>query len=215
LENDSDSYLTIRTFGQTEIKIKGSKFIGQASPCSSEEEAENILAGIRKKYYDATHHCFAYRVGPGITGKFRYSDAGEPSGTAGKPIFDQIEGKGLTNLIIVVTRYYGGTKLGTGGLTHAYSEAAEEAIKSAGIVEEFILEGLSLIVDYHDYNIVERLIHKFGGEIDGRGLTNSAAGGLKEQIPTIDLRLRKSLVDKFKNAAIEATSGRIRFGENA
>ena len=113
MENESDSYLTVKTAGQVEIKIKGSKFIGQALPCLSEEEAEATLAGIRKKYYDATHHCYAYKIGMGRNQKFRYSDAGEPSGTAGKPIYDQLEGKGLTNLIVIVIRYFGGTKLGS------------------------------------------------------------------------------------------------------
>lgn len=207
LEKYPDSYFTVSNASQIEIKIKGSKFIGQAIPCVNEKETEKVLTGIRKKYYDATHHCYAYQIGEGNEKKFRYSDSGEPSGTAGKPIFDQIEGKRLTNLIIVVTRYFGGTKLGTGGLTHAYSQTAAEAIKSAGIIEQFHMENISAIVQYPDYNIIEKLIHRFKGKLDSRGMI--------DQIPTLNFHLRRSRISEFKEAAIEATSGRIKFGKNS
>jgi len=207
LENNPDSYFTISTASQIEIRVKGSKFIGQAIACVNEEEAEKVLAGIRKKYYDATHHCFAYQIGHGKERKFRYSDSGEPSGTAGKPIFDQIEGKHLTNLAIIVTRYFGGTKLGTGGLTHAYSQTAAEAINSAGIKEQFLVENISAIVQYSDYNVIEKLIHKFKGKLISRGMI--------DQIPALTIQLRRSRISEFKEAAIEATSGRIRFVEHS
>jgi len=199
----SDSYRTIKGPGEIEIRIKGSRFLGQALPCTNPEEADSLLAAVRKKYYDATHHCFAYRVGLGKEQKFRYSDAGEPSGTAGKPIYDRIEGNDLTDIIIVVTRYFGGTKLGTGGLTHAYSETAAEAIKKAGIIEQYLMEQLLLTVPYPDYNIVERLIHKHEGKILERGM--------KEQVPSLTVQMRISFISEFKAMAVDATSGRIKF----
>ncbi len=202
-----DSYNTVKTASEIEIKIKGSRFIGRAFPCQSEDEAEGILSSIRKKYYDATHHCFAYRVGSRNDQKFRYSDAGEPSGTAGKPIYDQIVGKDLTNVVLIVTRYFGGTKLGTGGLTHAYSDSASEAIEKAGIIEQFLTGQFSLIVEYSDYNIIERLIHKMEGKILARGMMANS--------PTITVEMRLSYMPDFDNRAIEATSGRIRIEKNA
>ncbi|SYZ74718.1 conserved hypothetical protein [Candidatus Zixiibacteriota bacterium] len=202
MTNSTDSFFTIKTVSEIEIKIKGSKFFGRAFPVKSETESDDALNLLRKKYYDATHHCFAYRIGLGNETKFRYSDAGEPSGTAGKPIYDQITGQNLTNILVVITRYFGGTKLGTGGLTHAYSESAAEAIKKAGVIQEFLTEQLLLIVDFHDYNIMERLIYKFQGKILARGVA--------EQNPTLAVELRKSLVSEFKNNAMESTSGRIK-----
>jgi uncharacterized YigZ family protein len=203
----SDAFHTIKSSSEIEIKIKGSKFIGQAVPCSDENDAERILADIRKKYYDATHHCFGYRVGLGTEQKFRYSDAGEPSGTAGKPIYDRIEGKELTNLIVVVTRYFGGTKLGTGGLTHAYSDAAGEVIDKAGVITAYITERLSLTVPYSDYNNIERLIHKYDGIIIDRRHTSP--------IPSFVIEIRKSSIDEFRERAIDITSGRIKIEPGA
>lgn len=207
MANLSDNYLTIRSRAEIELKVKGSKFIGQAERCRTDIEAEVFLTAARKKFFDATHHCYAYQTGLGEQKKFRYSDAGEPSGTAGKPIYDQISGKDLTNLIVVVTRYFGGTKLGTGGLTHAYSEAASLTIAEAGIVEEFLTEEIFIKLNYHDYNTIERLIHKYDGKILERGVN--------EISPCFRISLRRSLIEKFHEDATEATSGRVNFGETA
>ena len=139
-----DSYQTIKNSAETEIKIKASKFIGRVFSCQTVDEAVSIRENICKKYYDATHHCYAYRIGLGKEIIFRYSDDGEPSGTAGKPIYDRLEGQNLTNLILIVTRYYGGTKLGTGGLTHAYSDASQQVLDEAGILTKFITKQIFL-----------------------------------------------------------------------
>lgn len=195
-----DSYKTIKNKSDIEIKIKGSKFIGRARPCLREKEAEDRLTFIRKKYYDATHNCFAFRLGLDKYQTFRYSDDGEPSGTAGKPIFDQIEGHDLTNTLVVVTRYFGGTKLGTGGLARAYSEAAGAALEAAEIIERFITRSLIMTVEFPDYNQVERIIHQLGGNIVGADFKEKV--GLKVEI-------RLSLVQKLKESLINATAGRI------
>jgi len=198
----TDSFFTIKASSEIEIKIKGSKFYGRAQPCGSVEEAENILGEFRKKYYDATHNCFGYRIGFGKEIKFRYSDDGEPSGTAGRPIYDQIEGKDLTNLIIVVTRYFGGTKLGTGGLTHAYSDAAARAIEKAGVEEGFITGEINMVVQFPDYNLVERIIHQTGA-----GVINSDFA----DVVRLTVEIRLSHIENLKSKLIDGTSGRISF----
>jgi len=198
----SDSFFTIKSPSEIEIKIKGSKFFGRARQCENIDKAEKIIEEFRKKYYDATHNCFAYRVGLGKEIKFRYSDDGEPSGTAGKPIYDQIEGKNLTNLIVVVTRYYGGTKLGTGGLTHAYSDSAAQAINAAGIIEKFITRCISMTVEFHDYNIVGRIIHQIGAKVIDSNFSD---------IVRLKVESRLSLINNLKAKLIDSTSGRIKF----
>jgi uncharacterized YigZ family protein len=198
-----DSYQTIKNSAETEIKIKASKFFGRVFSCQSADEAVSILENIRKKYYDATHHCFAYRVGLGKEINFRYSDDGEPSGTAGKPIYDCLEGQNLTNLILIVTRYYGGTKLGTGGLTHAYSETARQVLEEASILTKFITEQIPMVLQFTDYSAVERAIVQIGGKIVDSDFSD---------IVKLTVQIRLSLVEKLNNSLIDLTSGRIQIG---
>ena len=126
-----DDYETLAGELRHEIEpIKGSRFVATVAPASSTEEAEAFVARIREELSNATHHCWAYRLGP--RGEvFRFHDDGEPGGTAGRPILQQIEGHGLTNAVVVVTRWYGGTKLGTGGLARAYGGATGKALDRA------------------------------------------------------------------------------------
>ena len=196
-----DSYLTIKEKAETETKIKGSKFIGCVFFCESENEAVSVLETIRKKYYDATHHCFAYRIGLGKEIIFRYSDDGEPNGTAGKPIYDRLEGPNLTNLILIVTRYYGGTKLGTGGLTHAYSETSRQVLDKAGTLEKYITEQISLELQFSDYSMAERTIHQIGGKIVESDFSD---------IVKLTVEIRLSQVQNLKSSLIDLTSGRIK-----
>lgn len=197
-----DSFFTIKSSSEIEIKVKGSRFIGRACPCGNVDEAEQVLADIRKKYYDATHNCFAYQVGIGKEMKFRYSDDGEPSGTAGRPIYDQIVGKGVTNLIVIVTRYFGGVKLGTGGLTHAYSDATAITLGAAGIVEKFLTEKIRMTIQFHDYNMVERAVHQVGAVVIDSDFSD---------IVRLTVELRLSLAARLKENLINITSGRIKF----
>lgn len=122
-----DSFLRLVQGAEAEIVEKKSRFIAQIESVSSEEEANAFIERIKKKHYDARHNCFAYLVG-GEKPLFRFSDDGEPQGTAGKPIMEVINGSGIHNICIVVTRYFGGTLLGTGGLVRAYTAAAKEAL---------------------------------------------------------------------------------------
>ena len=150
-----ESSPTVRTLAEGlrhEIeKIKGSRFIATLEPTSGREAVERFLEGVREEFRDATHNCFAWRLG-GPLGQnrddWRYSDDGEPSGSAGRPILQEIDGRGLIDVAVVVTRYYGGTKLGTGGLMRAYGGAAAEALDVARIVERPIVDRLAIRFDY-------------------------------------------------------------------
>ena len=141
------SYKTVKKDAFAEIEIKKSKFIAHIAEIKSEDEAETFIKQTRKKYYDATHNCSAYILNSD-RGIKHSSDDGEPSGTAGKPILDVISGAGLSDIIVVVTRYFGGTELGTGGLVRAYSGAAAEVLKNAAVVEITEAKLMEFIIDY-------------------------------------------------------------------
>ena len=139
--------------GKGEIVEKKSRFISIALNVDSPQQALDYVNSIKKKYYDARHNCYAYICGNDGQEK-RFSDDGEPSGTAGKPMLDVLEGFGVTNCLVVVTRYFGGTLLGTGGLVKAYSSAAKEALENAGLAEEVCgIRGFITV----DYNSVGKL----------------------------------------------------------
>ena len=144
-------------------KIKGSRFIASLAPVPSEEEALAFLRARREEFRDATHNCFAWRLG-GDAEAMRCSDDGEPSGTAGRPILGEIDGRRLRGVIVVVSRYYGGTKLGTGGLLRAYSAAAAEALERARIVETEVTAQLILTFGYSLTGPVRGVLAAFGLE---------------------------------------------------
>jgi uncharacterized YigZ family protein len=142
-----DTYLTIAATSLGEFKEKGSKFLAYAYFVSNETDIKEKLDLLKKEHFKATHHCYAYRLG--TDGKnYRANDDGEPSGTAGRPILGQIDSFGLTNLLIVVVRYYGGTKLGTSGLINAYRESAKEALSNAVKIEKIIESQLECSLAY-------------------------------------------------------------------
>ncbi|MGC9513452.1 MAG: IMPACT family protein [Fidelibacterota bacterium] len=154
-------FKTIQKEVHTKFTEKGSKFLGHAYPVISENQAETVLKEIRKKYYDATHNCYAWRVGTGKDELFRYSDDGEPSGTAGKPIFDMLDKYGVTNLLVVVTRYFGGTKLGTGGLVRAYSQSAELTLSEARIISREIGTKVQITCTYEEHPHIMRILKTY------------------------------------------------------
>jgi uncharacterized YigZ family protein len=145
-----------------DIKVKGSRFIGIVETAAQKEEAEHFIEEIRKIHHNATHNCFAYRID---TSLFRYSDDGEPSGTAGRPILNMIDKNQLKRLVLVVTRYFGGTKLGTGGLIRAYGEAAEKTLQQAKILKKNNYQKLSLEYPFDIINKVHNLVQKYEGQI--------------------------------------------------
>ncbi len=158
-----DTYKMLSSPGAGLYKEKGSKFIATAFTVMNEEEVKQALAEEKKKYYDARHHCYAYMIGPERV-CFRSSDDGEPSGTAGKPILNQILSKEVTNVCVIVTRYFGGVKLGVSGLINAYKTAAREALDNAVIVDKTVNEVYSLEFPYTLMNEVMRVMKEEGLE---------------------------------------------------
>lgn len=194
----ADSYLVLDKPGRADIKVKGSRFIGEAIPVSTVEEAESALQAIRKREYDATHHCSAWRIDP--DGRvFRYSDDGEPSNSAGSPIFRQIEGRDLSGTLVVVTRYYGGTKLGTGGLIRAYGEAASLALDEASVREVIPRTRLTIRFSYEDTSPAMHLIGQYDTVIADTRYSDETE---------IDVDVRDGDVSAFSAAFVEALSGR-------
>lgn len=152
-----DLYLTLEADSEAVYKEKSSKFLAYAYPVESEERIREILEALRKRYYDATHHCYAWRLG--AKGElFRSNDDGEPSGTAGKPILGQMLSTGITNCLIVVVRYFGGTKLGVSGLISAYKESARAVIEAGRVVERTVDRRIKIFFPYIAMNDVMRII---------------------------------------------------------
>ena len=169
----SDSYLTIAAPSQGIYKEKGSKFMAYLFEISSEEQAVAIVADFKKQYHDARHHCYAYQMG--VDGeKYRENDDGEPSGTAGKPIRGQIRSKGITNVLAVVVRYFGGTKLGVPGLINAYKLATLDAIENATIIEKLVELQITFSFGYLVMNDVMRLIKDMDCRIISQDFENSS-----------------------------------------
>lgn len=152
-----DTYLTIASAVEVSMRERSSKFLSFAYPVTGEEQIRGHLEALRKRYYDATHHCYAWRLGAdGET--FRTNDDGEPSGTAGRPILGQMLSNQLTNCLIVVVRYFGGTKLGVPGLIAAYKESAADAIAAAEIIERTVDARISIEFPYESLNEVMRAV---------------------------------------------------------
>ena len=162
-KNDPDQFFTVqKDFHTTDTHIKGSKFLATVVHSGNKIDAEEKYQEIKKKYYDATHNCFAYRISENI---FRFSDDGEPSGTAGIPLLKVLEYNQIFESLIIVTRYFGGTKLGAGGLVRAYSNAASECIKSCKIIRKIKYISMNLQIDYKRYNELLRLVNNFNGQL--------------------------------------------------
>ena len=157
-------YMTVKDRGIAEIVEKRSRFIATVIPIENEAQALEFLDSTRRKYWDATHNVYAY-----ITRENnieRYSDDGEPSGTAGVPVLDMLKKEGLTNIAVVVTRYFGGTLLGTGGLVHAYSKSAKAGVEAAGRLEMILCDELNIECDYPLLGKIQNELHKWE-TIDG------------------------------------------------
>ncbi|MDR1582458.1 MAG: YigZ family protein [Prevotellaceae bacterium] len=193
-----DKYLTISSPSEGLYKEKGSRFISFAYPVYSENEIKQYLLELKKKYYDARHHCYAYRLG--VTGEvWRAVDDGEPSGSAGKPILGQLLSNNLTNIVVFVVRYFGGIKLGVPGLINAYRSATADSILNAEIVEQEDKDSFSIEFDYPVMNEVMKIIKEEQPEI------------VKQEFGTvchIELRIRRSLSETLKTKLINAANAR-------
>lgn len=185
------SFRTIQHPSEGLYKEKGSKFIGLAFPVQSEEEVKQRLQEVRKKYFDARHHCFAFMLGAEKT-RFRAFDDGEPNHSAGDPILGQIRSTNITNVLVVVVRYFGGVKLGVGGLIGAYKAAAEEALSHASIVEKEVLSVLQLEYAYTSTPEVMKLVKEFELEIMEQKFEASCM-----LLAHIKDRLKESFLEKY------------------
>ncbi|MBI3258048.1 MAG: YigZ family protein [Ignavibacteriae bacterium] len=160
LQNASqDVYYTITVQNRAEIKVKGSRFIATAVPVHSKEQAMTILEQIRAEFYDATHNCYTYRLGLGGL-DFRTADDGEPSGTAGKPMLFMLQKYDVSDILLIVTRYFGGVKLGIGGLARAYSDATQEVLKLCEKVAVHRTTTVRVFCTYEDVTLVKSIVEK-------------------------------------------------------
>ncbi len=164
MPDNAKVYITIKGRASARFEEKKSVFIGYACHAEREDEALSFIKEIKEKHKDATHNCYGYVMKGGIL--CRYSDDGEPQGTAGKPILDMLKKSGVDDVCVVVTRYFGGTLLGTGGLVHAYSLGAKMAIEEAGIVQFENYAVMSAVCSYSDYQKISLELEKCGAIID-------------------------------------------------
>jgi len=164
MEPTSDSFLSIAKESRGIYREKASKFLAIAMPVSSEEEIKIKLEYLKKEYFDANHHCYAYRLGL-ENPHYRMNDDGEPAGSAGKPIYGQILSTGLSDVLVVVIRYFGGTKLGIPGLIHAYKTSSREALDNAEIVEKILYAQVKVFFEYIHMNEIMKILKEEGVKI--------------------------------------------------
>jgi uncharacterized YigZ family protein len=200
--NSSDEYLTIKSSVRHKIKVEGSIFIATAIPIDREESAEDWIQKISKEFFDATHHCYAWRIKKAGQESFKYSDAGEPRGTAGKSILSAIESEKLYNVLVIVTRYFGGVKLGTGALSRTYRLCAQTALQKAEKVTRWIASEITLSYPLNMTGKVNQIFGKYGIRVLENGFGECA---------TAKIQIRMGLLETIKKALVEATNGQVRF----
>lgn len=188
MDNDKYKTITEKAIGEGFYSESRSKFLAFAHHVDSVEQALEIVKEYRKKYYNARHCCYAYRIGF-MGEEFRMNDDGEPSSTAGKPILGQIDSNGLTNTLIIVVRYFGGVKLGTSGLIVAYREASSDAIAHCDIEERFIEEQIKFTFSYPMMNAVMKIVKDMNPQIINQVFDNTCE---------LTLSIRKSYADELK-----------------
>ena len=182
-----DQYRSIAAPSEGLFKDNGSRFIALAYPVETEEEVKSIVAGLRKEYHDARHHCYAYRLG--YKGDlWRASDDGEPSGSAGRPILGQIDALGLSDVLVVVVRYFGGIKLGIPGLIRAYKSSTTDALSRARVVEKIAARRYRLQFDYLSMNAVMKVLKDMELPQSGQQFGESCS---------LEVRVRLSVVEDF------------------
>lgn len=194
-----DSYKTVKSLSEGTYTERRSKFLAFAMPVTTAEEVKQIVADYQKRFYDARHVCYAYMLGHERL-NFRANDNGEPSGTAGKPILGQINSNELTDILIIVVRYFGGVKLGTSGLIVAYRTAAAEAIAAAEVVERTVDESVSILFEYPFMNDVMRIVKEEAPAIVSQGYDSDCSMTLrirKDSMPRLRSRLEKISTLRF------------------
>lgn len=197
-----DTYQTIGAPCSARLKIQGSIFFARAVPIASVTEVTPFLTSLKKELHDATHHCWAYKLDDGVSARVKWSDAGEPKDTAGRPILQAIESRDLTNLLVVVSRWFGGTKLGKGNLSRAYRQAAEQALANAPIVTGCWRTRLRLSVSVEQVSAVYAVAGRFAGRVQVEASDNG--GRFTVAVP-------RSETEKFLELLMERTAGKIQF----
>ena len=182
-----DSYKSIAAEAKGLFKDNGSRFIAHAYPVETEEEVKEIVAALKKEYFDARHHVYAYRLGY-LGDKFRANDDGEPSGSSGRPVLGQIDSMGLSDILVVVVRYFGGIKLGIPGLIRAYKSSTADALANAEIVEKIASKVFRVHFGYMSMNSVMKVLKDMGLEQKNQKFDMECS---------IDVTVRLSLVDSF------------------
>jgi uncharacterized YigZ family protein len=200
--DSSDEYLTLKEKVRFKKKVKGSVFIATAVPVDSAQSAQEWIAKTSAEFFDATHNCFAARIRQAQGETLKFSDAGEPRGTAGKPILSAIESENLHNVLVVVTRYFGGVKLGTGGLARAYKQTAQSALQSAQRIKKLIYAEIRVIYPLSTAGKVSQVFAKFGAKVTDRRFEKEA---------TARILVRSGLLGQFKKAVVDATNGQVKF----
>jgi uncharacterized YigZ family protein len=198
---DPDRYPAVEDGPEIELKVKGSRFLGQAFRVSDENESRGRLQAVRKRHHSASHHCWASRTGVPESPAERFDDDGEPSGTAGRPILAQLLGRDLHDTLIVVTRYFGGTKLGTGGLARAYGDAAALALDAAPKRVVLRETGLEVGCDFDDVGTVEAYLARTAADVH-------RVERAYDPSPRLILFVRRSRAVEIAAEIIEATAGR-------
>ncbi|MBR2916906.1 MAG: YigZ family protein [Clostridia bacterium] len=193
-----DRYLTVKKSGEAEISIKRSRFIATVHPIKTEEEALSIISSLKQKYWDARHNVYAYILRENNI--MRYSDDGEPAGTGGVPVLDMLKKEGLTDIIVVVTRYFGGILLGTGGLVHAYSSAARQGVDDAGRLLMIRCKSLTLCCDYTLWGKIQNELSSF---------THSSLPPEYSDIVKATIYVPTDDADRLEKHLIEITNGKI------
>ena len=196
----TDRYPIPKGQHEIEIVIRRSRFIANASHTPTVDDARAFIAEISRRYPDATHHVYAFAVGFGASVTHGMSDAGEPSGTAGKPTLAVVRGSGLGDVTVVTTRYFGGTKLGTGGLVKAYTEAAQTVLAEIPRTGKVEKRDISLSVPYHFYESVKRLLMQHEGEIVDEVFATDVQ---------LQLTFPVSAIAGFASALLELSNGQI------
>lgn len=197
--SDEESFPTVSARGRATLEVRGSEFVGHAAPARTVEEAEAFVEEVRAAHPDATHNVPSYRVreDDGLLRQHQ-SDEEEPTGSAGKPALSVLERRGLENVVVVVSRYFGGTELGVGGLARAYAEATKRAVDAAGVVEAVPLRRLTITVEYDDSGTVRGIVESEGVEFDA---------DYGERV-TFTARVRADEADRVRDRVLSATAGR-------
>lgn len=195
----TDEFTTIASESRAELKVRASRFIAAALPVPTRAEAEQFLQRERRAHHNATHHCFAYRLGVDGT-QFRFSDAGEPSGSAGKPILAAIDAQGLRDVLVVVTRYFGGIKLGVGELARAYHEAAAHALQRAERLTKFKTARIEATFPHSHIGNVMHVLSRSGAKI---------LDTFYDEDVHILLEIRLSKAEELKAAVVNLTRGNV------